>query len=278
MLLKKILRSAAALILILLPFYPITENFFPSERQVNNQIFSTYIFICLTIILFGIVLIFLLKKNGKVWGWLFFGIGLVAMIPLHLGPPRIDATLLTDPGIERFRYGMLMLAILLLFLGGYSILSPVKTLRSKLFLFILIATALLNVWDNYSSFMLSGDMKSWTESGKNANDFSAQFDFHIAWRTAARISLYITAMVLIFELAKKAEIKKWQFVILNIVCLAGIVFCVLCLMSGFQDFYFPFMVPAIALAPVYWAGIASLTYGNAYEKTGNLLYSTPVMQ
>ncbi|MFT3902177.1 MAG: hypothetical protein QM727_03350 [Niabella sp.] len=256
---KKILQIIAVIILILLPYYPITENFFPPEAQVNNETFSAYIIICAVLIVAGILLLFSCLASNRAPGWLLFAMGLITLIPLHLGPPRMNADLLTHAGIEKFRYALLIIATILLFVAGIKTIAPLKSAQSKMILLVLCITALLNVWDNYSSFMLNRDMESWIAGGKNAEDFMMQFDFHIAWRTFARISLYVTAIALSFPLLKRQGIRKWQFAVVNIFCLAGIAFCVLCLLSGFREYYFPFMVPAIALAPAYWLGIAFLT-------------------
>jgi len=185
--------------------------------------------------------------------------GLITLVPLHLGPPREDAGLLTASGIEQFRYGALIVAVLLLLMAGLKVVAPPRTTPSKIILAVLCLTALLNLWDNYSSLRFSSGLKDWLAAGKNADDFFPQFDFHMTWRALARASLYAAAIALSFALFRQSAIRKWQFVILNIFCLTGIVFCVLCLLSAFEDYYFPFMVPAIALAPAYWLGIALLT-------------------
>lgn len=256
---KKALQIIAILILVVLPFYPITENFFPPEQQVNNETFGIYLAICAGIIVLGILLILFQKPKGNVAGWLLFAIGLTAMIPLHLGPPRMNVDLLNASDIEKFRYGLLIIATLLLFFAGLKIITPFKSIQSKIILIILCITTLLNLWDNYSSFMLNHEMEKWIADGKDADTFIFQFDHQLMWRTFARISLYVTAISFTFVLIKNNGIKKWQFAILNIFCLAGIVFCVLCLLNNFENYYFPFMVPAIALAPAYWTGIAILT-------------------
>lgn len=121
----------------------------------------------------------------------------------------------------------------------------------------------------YNSFTLNYEMEKWIANGKNPNDFITQFDFQILWRTLARISLYIISIMLTYVLLKKSENKKWQSAMLNIFCFLGIVFCIMCLQTGFQNYYFPFMIPAIALAPIFWLGIALLSNKNAQEKLVN---------
>ncbi len=257
--LKTILRTLAVIIIVLLPFLPISESFFEPNTQIDNQTLSTFIAICLAIIFVGFVVVYLLKSKWSTSGILLLLIGFTVVIPLHLGVPRMDESLLTFAGIEQFRYGLLLLATLLLFFAGLKILNPIKSIQSKIFFIVLIAATLLNLWDNYSSFMLSTEMKNWVADGKSPNDFLVQFNFQITWRTLARIGLYLTTIVLIFSLLKQLEIRKWQFITLSAFCVIGIIFCILCLLNNFENFYFPFMIPAIALAPAYWAGIALLT-------------------
>lgn len=263
---KKILttisRTIAAIILMLLPFFPITENFFPPESQVDNQTFLKYILLCLGIIVIGFGLISLLKKSNSILGWLLFAIGMTAIFPLHLGPPREDAQLLTFSSIEKFRYGMLLISVLLLVLVGLKIWEGTKTTLIKITIAFLIITALLNIWDNFSSFMFSSKMQDWVSTGKNADDFFSQFDYNIVWRTMARVSLYISAIFIALVLVKQTKVRKWQFASLTVFCLIGIGFCGLFFVKGFQ-YYFPFMVPAIALAPSYWIGLALLSNKNA---------------
>lgn len=257
--LKTISRTLAVIIIMLLPFLPISESFFEPNTQIDNQTFSTFIAICLAIIFTGFVLTNLLKPRWSPSGILLLLVGFTVIIPLHLGPPRTDESLLTFANIEQFRYGLLLLATVLLFFAGLKILNPIKSIQSRIFFVILIVVTLLNVWDNYSSFMLSTEMKNWVTDGKSPNDFFAQFNFQITGRTLARIGLYLITIVLTFSLLKQLEIRKWQFITLSAFCITGIVFCILCLLNNFENFYFPFMVPAIALAPAYWTGIALLT-------------------
>lgn len=259
-----VLRILATAMVIVLPFWPITEHVFPPETQVNNQTFVTYILLCLVIVLAGVILLFALKKRNSPAGWLLVAIGMVALFPLHLGPPREGAQLLAFSAIEKFRYGMLLLAVVLLFMAGLTLTAGAKITLARLFIVLLSVTVLLNIWDNFSSFMLSDHVQQWVATGKPAGDFFKQFNFHEGWRAAARISLYGCAVCMAFILLRKKEIALWPCIALTMFCLAGISFCILCIVKGF-DYYFPFMVPAIALAPAYWIGVALLSNKNRVQ-------------
>lgn len=260
--LKLLFRAIAIILLLLLPFLPITESFFPPEKPIDQHGFTKYLLMCLGIILLGFALMSMLKKQNNIAAWLLFLMGLVSLIPLHLGPPRMGPELLQAVHLEQFRYGILLMAILLLLLAGLKILTAQKTLISKIFLGILIATVLLNLWDNFTSFQLGSELKSWVENGNQSEEFFAQYNFKINWRALSRILLYLNAITLTAILLKWGEVKKWQFMMISLSCLTGMFFCIRCLQSGFEEFYFPFMIPAIALAPTYWIGIAWLTNKN----------------
>jgi len=255
--LKRILQIIAGFILIILPFWPITENLFPPEAQVDNQTFSKYLLLCSIIIVVALGLVYFQKAQKTLAGWLFFAIGMAAIFPLHLGPPRENAELLNFSYIEQFRYGMLTVAILLFFAGSFKAAAPVKTIISKVFIVFFIVATLLNIWDNFSSFMFSTEMHKWVDSGKRADDFFTNYDYNMVWRTWARASLYAAAIWLSLLLVKQVEIRKWQFVILCIFNTIGITFCSMSLLIDAQ-YYYPFMVPAIALAPSYWIGLMLL--------------------
>lgn len=262
-------RAIAVIILLVLPFLPITESFFLPENQVNYDTFSQYIVLCVGIIAIGFGLVYFLKKTNSSSGWLFFMIGMIAIFPLHLGAPREDAQLLTFSAIEKFRYGMLLIAVLLLVLGGLKILADFKTTSGKITIAILAITVLLNIWDNFSSFMFSSKMQDWTASGKNADDFTKQFDYNIHWRTIARVLLYISAVLIAFVLTTYTQIRKWQLALLSIFSLVGATFCGLFFIKSDFQYYFPFMVPAIALAPSYWIGIMLLSNKNTLNKASS---------
>lgn len=255
-------RTIVSIVLSVLPFFPITENFFPPENQVDNATFGTYVTICLVIVAMGTGLVFYLKKSNSIAGWLLFAIGMTAIFPLHLGPPREDAQLLTFSAIEKFRYAVLLLSVILFLLGGLRILSQNKTTYAKIVMIFLVFTAVVNIWDNYSSLMFSSKMSDWVSAGKNADDFFKQFDYNIFWRTIARVSLYVSAILVAIVLIRQTKVRKWQFALLTIFCLIGIAFCGLFHTKGF-DYYFPFMVPAIALAPSYWTGLILLGNKNS---------------
>lgn len=264
--LKKTSRFLANVILILLPFFPILENFFLS---VNPDNFSAYLLACAIIWVLMLFLAYLIlyfspvpsgQTNLKISMSLLFTLGMIVMIPLHMGPPRHDETLLEIATQEQFRYLMLFFAAVVFAAGIIAAIKPLWTnmlIFEKAILVPLITVIPIAVWDDYDSGMLSIKLASWIAQGNKAGDFFPNYNFHPDLRATGRILLYVVTSWLTIILCKQKLLNKWVFAILNIYCLAGIVFCVLCVLNG-PAYYFPFMVPAVALAPAYWVGLALL--------------------
>lgn len=268
--LKRILRIVVCIVVMLLPFWPITEHFFP---VVDNANFLYYSLTCFFLFLAALTVAIFLGKYATVFTarkklmpatWLFFILGFSAMFALHMGAPASGPDLLTLKGIEQVRYGMLLLSVLLFAAGCFILLHaiPVKTsLNAYLFTGFLAIVTIVNCWDNISSLMLGAQLISWVESGKNPVDFFLDLDHHIEWRFFARVSLYVVGIWIGIFLWRSGIFKIWQTVLLALFCITGISFCILFIIKGF-DYYFPFMVPAVALAPIYWIGIALLSKTN----------------
>jgi|GEM_PF-641734 len=264
--LQKIFRVLANVILVLLPTFPIMENIYP---VVDNGNFGGYILGCLILSAVVLILAILINRLGRLkrqnspvmmFAWGLIAIGILSMYPLHLGAPREDDSLLAAAGIERFRYAMLLVAVTvfaLICLGLFRSLRPGLRAGDVFFYTALFITLLVNLWDNYSSYQLSAQMKEWAATGSNAADFFGQYDFHEGLRTLARVSLYVMSLWIAILAARQQLIRKWEIVLLSLFCITGVVFCILFINLGFA-YYFPFMVPAIALAPAYWLGIVLL--------------------
>jgi len=256
----KILKILAVIIVMLLPFSTVLSNFSPYW---TSNTFQTYLLASLVFAIVCVLLGFFISQKGRLFSeqgiWFFLGI-LVAP-PLMLGPPEISPKLLELTSEEHFRYGMLMVAVLVFALGFLLILKNTwenLSAGNKLIIIPFVVCVVLMIWDNYSSYMFSSEMKSWISSGKKAEEFAMNFDFNELYRTFGRTLLYVLAPWIGFILLKKNRVKTWQILVLSIFCSIGIVFFFLTNLLG-MEYYFPFMVPAIALAPAYWLGIAMIT-------------------
>lgn len=264
--LKKILAVIATILVTQLPFFPVLENIVPI---VDNETFTHYLIACgcisLIILLLGVML--KVKTSTREFpslqpaAWILFVLGVIIMVPLHMGPPQEGAELLTLSSLEKFRYTLLMIAVVVFAIGVWTALKPFwapLNTSSKVILIPLLITLPVSLWDYYDSFSFSAQLSQWIDSGKNETDFFTTYNFHETWRTAGRILLYVVAAWLSMILYKKNVIKKWVTVTLSTFCLMGAGFCLAFVALG-PAFYFPFMVPAIALAPAYWLGVGLLS-------------------
>ncbi|MDQ8005919.1 MAG: hypothetical protein REI64_14040 [Pedobacter sp.] len=264
---KKAFIVLVNIFLVLAPTFPILENFY---LIVDNTNFSGYLIGCAVIsviLLLGALVVNAQNQKSGVYdsaveraAWLLFALGILVMIPLHMGPPKEGAVLLQAAALEKFRYVILLVAVMVFAVGVITLIksfwAKMSVLQKGIIVPLLIAIPIA-IWDYYDSFTFSAQLNQWVNDGNNVNDFFSNYNFYHHWRAVGRILPYIIAAWLGIVLYQQAIIKKWVAVALSLFCLIGIGFCVACMVKGFQ-FYFPFMVPAIALSPAYWLGIALL--------------------
>lgn len=250
---SKVLTIITITILILIPYLPISESILAPSTSVDYSNITFFLLICSCIILFSIGLIFVQKPNVSAAGLILFTTGMAVIFPLHLGPPRENADLLQFALLEKSRYGILTFAVILVMAGTWKSLS-----KKEIIAVVLIGiTATLNLWDNISSFLFSSQLQQWIDSGQKADEFFQEMDYHLVWRGIARICLYVLSIFMSFQIMKNVKIKKWQFYTVSLFAIIGIAFCTLTITFD-PNFYFPFMVPAIAIAPFYWIGLMLL--------------------
>ncbi len=267
---KKALQIVAIIALIVLPYSTLLSNFSPyfTDNSFQTFLVASAVFAVVCLLLGWFI------SSGKLFkssGILFFLLGVLVAPPLMLGTPEITPLLLQRSTEEKFRYGILMVATIVYVIGFIIVICKQWTSISavnKLILIPFILSIPALVWDNYTSFYLSETMGAWLGSGKTIEAFYESYDFHEMIRTGGRTLVYVTVIWLSLILTCKQYLKKWVVIILTIFSLIGIVFFFLTNFIGFQ-FYFPFMVPAFALAPAYWLGIALLSK-NLYNPKSNI--------
>lgn len=255
----KILKIISIVLLVILPFSTILSNFSPYW---TTHTFQTFLVASLILAVVSWLLgWWIAPQNWQKPGLYFFLLGAVIGPPLMLGPPEMSARLLERASEEHFRYGMLMLATVLFAIGflavSKQIANKISGLQKIIFLPFAISVILM-IWDNYSSFNFSSEMSIWINSGKSAEDFILQYDFHELIRTTGRMLAYLSTAWLSWLLFKNGCIPKWTTIILTIFCGTGILFFFLFNFIG-PAFYFPMMVPAFVLAPAYWLGITMIS-------------------
>ncbi len=243
-----------------MPYSTVLSSFSPywTAHTFQDFLLASTIFAVVSLLL-GF---FVSSKNlFKNWGFLFFLLGMIVAPPLMIGPPEESPKLLERATEEHFRYGLLILATIVFAVGFLLVIKKLWDNLSTLNRLIIIPFAIsiiLMLWDSYSSYHFSSELKDWITAGKKPEDFFTNYNFHHFYRTFGRSLVYFIIPWLSLILLVKQQIKKWQAVVLSIFSLIGIVFFFLCNFVGLE-FYFPFMVPAIALAPAYWLGIALIT-------------------
>ena len=256
----KIPRIIISVLLAIMPYSTILSIFSPYLNTAYT--FNSYLVASL---LFGLVSLLLGwaiagQRLFQTNGFLFFALGMLIAPPLMLGVPETTSRLLERAAEERFRYGLLIVATLVFALGFVGLIKKLWPGLSVFNRFILIPFIICTgfmLWDSYSSYHFSDELKNWMNTRRKADDFFPNYNFNEFYRTLGRSLLYLIMPWLCFILLHKKQLKKWQALALTVFCFFGIVFF---LLFNYVDpkFYFPFMVPAIALAPAYWLGLILL--------------------
>lgn len=253
----KILRTIGIVLLAILPYSTVLCNFSPYLTTTHT--FQDYLVASLVFAIISLILGWLIssRKLFTSWGFFFFILGLLTAPPFMLGTPEVSPILLERITEEHFRYGLLLLSTLAFGIGVAVIMFrnwQHIILVNKFILIPIVLCFILMVWDNITSYNFSAELMKWKEAGKDTAAFFPGYDFHEFWRTLGRTLIYIIIPWLSLILIKRGSIKKGQMIFLSSFSLIGIAFFFLTNFVGMQ-FYFPFMVPAVALAPAYWLGL-----------------------
>lgn len=256
---SKITKTIALVVLAVMPYSTVLSNFSPYEttHTFRDYLMASGVFALVSLLLGWLAVGNHLIKNK---GFLFFLLGMAVAPPLMLGIPEMGPRLLERATEEHFRYGFLILATLLFTAGFYLLLKPTWNSLSnlnKLIIIPFLISVVLMIWDSYSSYHFSDEFKKWITAGNKPETFFQGYNFNELYRTLGRTLVYIIIPWLSIILLHRQQLKKWQVGFLSVFCMAGLVFFFL---FNFVDynFYFPFMIPAIALAPAYWLGLMLL--------------------
>ncbi len=256
----KFLKISSIILLVILPFSTILSNFSP--YWTTTYTFKDFLTASFILAVVSWLLGWFISSPGSNKGGIYlFVLGSVIGPPLMLGPPEEFAKLLERISEEHFRYSMLLFATILFATGFIAIIKQYRYKISTIQKFIsipFIISVILMIWDNYSSYNLSKEMNTWVSSGKNADDFILQYDYHEFIRTSGRTLVYLSTVWLSWILFRNASIPKWTTIILTIFCGIGII-CFFLFNFISPAFYFPMMVPAFVLAPAYWLGITLIS-------------------
>lgn len=252
---RPVFRVLTIILLLILPFLPLPE--FYMGDVVENKSLVTYLVVSMVIIVAGYSLARMMGQRSEASAWILLSAGLLAIIPLHMGPPRHNEFHLSFDTLERTRFAFLLVSVLLASLASYMIVSRAQKPLNQFGILILLITVLTGIWDQGSSILITSAFQQWVDKGGNGKEFFDQYNYHHPWRSVARAALYALAILVAYVLHREGRIKYWTWIVLAIFSLAGIAFCILTATLG-QQFYVPFMVPAVVLAPLYWIGLAML--------------------
>ncbi|GAB3420155.1 hypothetical protein [Niabella aquatica] len=260
---QKVFRGFTTLILILLPYSNILSGIAP---YLSGHRLADYILGSVGFAGFSVILLLIIYKKKKIAafntaGWLLSLLGSIVAPPLMMGPPDWSPTLIQHTAEEHFRFGMLGVATIFFATGFFLILRQEwKELSAfnKLIIIPFISSVIIMLWDNFTSYRLSSELAYWLSTGKTADMFFSQYDFHELLRTLGRSLVYIIIAWQSIILLQKKLLRNWVALVLPAFGFAGLIFFFLFNFLN-QQFYFPFMIPAIALAPAYWLGLALLS-------------------
>ena len=251
------MKIIASVLLIILPFSTLLSNFSP---YLSPHSFKDYLIACF---IYALVLILLalylsskrIRENLKNGSLAWVALGVVIGPPLMLGPPEFT-NLLQRVTEEHFRYGLLLISSILFLIGSSQILQRIKA-KSYTWI-LLLAIVAISLWDNITSYNFHKVMETWIADGNQSSKFLFKYNFHEIVRTGGRTLIYVFVLVIGYQLYKSAQIKRWVWLTLSVFSLIGVVFYFLFNYVS-VELYFPFMIPAVALAPVYWLGTNLLT-------------------
>jgi len=256
---RKILKITAIILLGIIPYSSVLSGFSPYW---TTHSFLDYIVASLAFAFVSLVLGWIVsdRKLFVSCGFFFFLLGIFTAPAFMIGPPELTPKLLERTTEEHFRYGLLLLSSIVFAIGFVWILRKYWKTISSLNKFILVPFVgcfVLLIWDNVTSYHFSAELIDWNNAGNDPELFFLNYDFQEFWRTLGRSLIYILIPWLACILFEKGRITKGLMIFLSLFSILGMVFFFLTNGIGMQ-YYFPFMVPAIALAPAYWLGIALL--------------------
>lgn len=261
--LQRLFRGLVVSLLVLLPYSNVLAGFAPYLSRYS--LFQYQVGALVLAVVFTGLGLLLFKPGMKALfeqpGWIFFLTGPLIAPALMMGPPDLSPTLLQHAPEEHFRFALLLIATVVFAVGMVGLLKQQwqgLSRWNRLIIVPFVLSVILLLWDFYSSYTFSRQMQHWVRSGKHAADFFSTYNFNELLRTGGRCLVYMTFIWLLVFFFDKGILRKWAVITILLFCFTGIICFFL---FNFLDprFYFPFMIPAVAFAPVYWCGIALLS-------------------
>lgn len=269
---QRIIKIPILVLLVLMPVLSSMLLLGKHSPYFDGNSFSMYNFLNLLNALVSMLLLWIvinkeLPKQILRGGILLFFIGIaMASIAGLAAPPDFTAEILKHPEREKYRYALLFLNALL-FAGAFILIrQPGFSNWNKWLLLLFIPAMAEMFWEFYHHFYYADNMKSWIDSGKNADKFMDHYSGGAALKAGAvgRFFQYSCIALLSYVLHMYSYIRKWSLAPLFLLCGMGIFSAVYVFLYGFNlagpfAALMIFFIPAGPFILLYWIGVALLT-------------------
>ncbi len=274
---KKIVSTLTAFILIILPFLvgnPLTK--FSPYVEANS--FTTYVLVWTVIsIAFAFIAIAVIKYYTKsfdsltVGGLLLFLLlcPIVGIVGLASGPD-LSLKILEHPEREQLRYIFLFIAAILF--GVFSVvllksdLLNIKKITKWIITLVFLLAFVELIWEFTHHYLYPEAMKEWIDKGQKPEEFGKHYDniTIINIGVMGRLIQFSLIIWLSIHFYKLRHIKIWSPIITILFGLTGIVSAIVIYVTQMQlpkgfEFLFLFFIPGIPFLLLYWLGVGLLT-------------------
>jgi len=247
---KSVSHYLIIILLITLPFIPISNLLIPHDANLGDEIVSLILFVLATkTILCTILMTLHGSYNSNLDGWLLFSIGLFIMLPLYL---EVSALLLNYNNnliLIYLKHGLTVLAITFVFFLLIKTLMKLSTVTSTSIFALLSIVLVYHLWQNITPF--NGIV--------NQSYNGIPVLKSISWQTFMTALLYFIPISIGLAFVCKGKIRKWKFYTVLGMSFIGILCCVPSIVSNKYILNTVFTSTAAALVPCYWLGIILLT-------------------
>jgi hypothetical protein len=183
-------------------------------------------------------------------------------VALGMGAPPRDATeFLSNERFELVRGIMLLAAVSCtgFALLQFSVIVQMHFSRnvSALYLFIAAVAMGMSVYDFiWGTFIIPNDIRRWVAEGKDAASFFTAYDMKNMFRSIGRVLIYLISISTFVAAWKAGLMRPWVSVLLILICVLLLSELVPLMISDPSAVNRAIgMVPALALSPLYLAGI-----------------------
>lgn len=247
---KSISHYLIIILLITLPFIPISNLLIPHDANLGKEIVSLILIVLATKTIICTILMTLHRSyNSNLDGWLLFSIGLFIMLPLYLEVSELLLNNNNNPILTYLKHGLTVFAITLVFFLLIKTLLKFSTLTSKSIFALLSLVLLYHLWNNITPL---NNIVNQSYSGIHGLK-------SISWQTFMTSLLYFIPISIGLAFVCRGKIRKWKFYTVLGMSFVGILCCIPNIVSNKYILNTVFTSTAASLVPCYWLGIILLT-------------------